>query len=1049
MTKKMYMKCKFLGLGIKQASMIIAMLVLTLVAQAQNRTVSGKVTDGKGGALVGATVEANKVTTKTDANGDFSISVPQNAKSLTISFIGYKNEIVNIANRNTVSVSLEEGAKEEEAVIVTGYSREKKGKFSGANTVVSGKLIETVPVGSFDQVLQGRSPGIVVNSGSGQPGASANVTIRGISSIQGAGVQPLYVLDGVPIPAGDFQTLNPNDFESVTILRDADAAALYGARGGLGVIVITSKRGKTGAPSFTYRTQYGFTQPPTPNRFDMMNTSEALAYEERLGTMGAAILGPGWIYSKLNPTYATQSPTVQARRDFLLDSFKNNNSDYYNILFRQGISQSHDLNMQGGNERSRYYTSIGVFDQQGIDLNSRLRRYTGRFNIEQTTGKLSIEFKNTMGYSITNQNEGDWLGNSARNPFQIVWRAKPYENPLDAAGNPVFGPSTSAAPKVIGNTLEGIRNSYWQERQMKINSGLTFSYKLNDQITLRNTSGVDFVNEFGLRSINANSYIGSLQTNNNGYHSENARMRANLINTSSIGYAKKFGTKHDFGANAYFEVVKGYNRGLGFFVTNLDRRLTLTGQGAGTIPTGGAATVPQNGSSAKSEFGIVSTFGTLRYTFNDKYTIRGAVRRDGTSRIVNEENKYINTWSAGFVWDAIKEKFLDKQNFFTDLKVRVSYGQTPNIGSIATGGFGLSGGIYGITNYLGPQLPTFGTTTGFAGSTVTGLVPTSPGNPDLKIEYIEKQNYAIDMEFWKRRARVTVDYYRNMTKDLFVNQPLAANSGFGGTNLPINAGKMSNRGVELKVDVDVIKTRDWLVTLGVNHSINKNNIEDLGLVNEYIVGTSIIREGLPYGAHYTIKYLGANPADGRPTWAKQDGSATVNRAEAFQFADFGTWMADNVGSFSIDASYKRFNVRTLFTYQTGAERYNNVESWTTRGIPGYANAVNQNKKLLTEQWQKPGDVKYYQSPLFDRDFSSADIMNANFLRFRNINLSYTIPQVNVGKTKLFNSTKFYVQGQNLMIWSPWRGLDPEDSNNISLNEFPNPRAIVFGIDVNF
>jgi TonB-linked SusC/RagA family outer membrane protein len=1023
---------------------------------AQNRSISGRVTDEKGTPIINASVlvKGTKFGTVTGADGLFTIAVSPKASKLVISSVDMVATEVAIGSEPVISVSLKRDNDLKE-VVITGYSREKKSQFTGSAAVLSSKVVENTPVGSFDQVLQGRAPGMVVNSGSGQPGASANITIRGIKSISGAGVQPLYILDGVPIPPADFQGFNPNDFESITVLKDAGAAALYGARGALGVIVITSKKGKAGATNLTYRTQYGFTQAPSPSKFNMMNTQEALAYEEISGLAGAAVTGPGWAYSKKNPTYATQTPVVQARRDFLLDSFRNINPNYSNILFRQGISKTHEVNLSGGSDKTRFFVSAGLFDQQGTDLNSRLRRYSTRFNLDHTVGKLTFQFNNSAAFAFTNFNEGEWLGNSARNPFQIVWRAKPYENPYDAKGNPIFGTSTTTSPKVIGNALEGVQNSYWQDRQIKINSGLTLSYKLSPTITLKNVFGIDVGSELGLRSINANSYIGSLQTNNSGFHSEAYRIRSQIINTTGAIFSNKF-DRHEVSVGTYFEIVRAWQRGLGFTLLNLDPRLPLTGQGAGPLPVGGATTYQQTASSAKSGFGIRSYFATGKYTYNNKYTVTGNVRRDGTSRIANEANKQITTWSAGFIWSAIKERFMASQNIFTDLSLRASYGEVPNIGSIATtpGGYVLPGNLYNITNYLGPQLLTFGTTPtpttlAFAGSTITGQVPASPGTPNLRIERVEKTNLGIDFSLWKSRARFTVDVYSETTKDLFISLPLGSTSGFGGVNLPINAGTMSNKGVELSVNIDLVRTKDIDFTIGFNHAINKNTIEDLGPLNEYPTGTSIIRKGLSFGTHYTQNYLGADPATGRPLYEKEDGKTTTNINEAGLFAKFGTYLPKHVGGFTADFRVKRLSVSALFSYQFDVYRYNNIESWTTRGNSGFSNAVNQNRILLTEQWQKPGDVKFYTSPLYDRGFTSADVHDAKFLRFRTLSLTYQVPGVTIKGFNLIKGAKFYVQGQNLWIWSPWRGLDPEDNNNISLNEFPNPRMLVTGIDINF
>jgi TonB-linked SusC/RagA family outer membrane protein len=1038
----------------KLAMFIAVLLFSTVNLFAQNRTVTGKVTDDKDGTpLTGVSivVKGTSVGTTSGQDGSYSISVPSNGKVLVFTFINFQSVEQVIGSRSSVNTALTSNEKSLQEVVVTGYSREKKSQFAGSAKVLSSKVVENVPVGAFDQALQGRVPGMIVNSGTGQPGASANITIRGISSISGAGVQPLYVIDGVPTQASDFQTLNPNDFESISVLKDAAAAALYGARGGLGVIVITTKKGKAGANTFTYRSQFGFTQPPSPSNFNMMSSSEALLYEERTGVIlgGSAIQGPGWAYSKLNPSYALQTPVVQAQRDRLLDSFRNNNVNYYDLLFRNGFSQTHELNFSGGNDKTRFFISGGMFDQKGIDLNARLRRYTARFNLDNTSGKLTTAFNTTLGYSITNQNEGDFRGNSTLNPFQMVWRAKPYEKPYRTDGSLIFRASSPLSPTAIGNVLENAANAFWQERQIKINSSFQLAYKILPYLTLKNVVGVDLSNDIGLRAINANSFIGSLQTQNSGFLAEATRLRSQIISTSSAVYNNRFG-KHDIEGGAYFEVVRGWQKGFGMTLLNLDPRLTLTGQGAGTLATPNANT-PQNASSAKSGFGIRSYFATGRYTYADKYTLSANIRRDGTSRILNEANKEITTWSAGLTWNAFKERFMDNVNFLSDLRVRLSYGIVPNIGSIGTANFGINGAaLYNITNFLGPQLPTFNTSTAFLGSTITGQIPNTPGNPDLKIENIEKYNIGFDVSMFKNRLNIVVDLYRNITKDLFVSQPLAATTGFGNTTLPINAGQMSNKGIEMSLEYYVLRKKDYEVKLGVQHSININNIDDLGLVSEYPVGTFIIREGLPYGSHYTQRYLGADPATGRPTYRTADGKVTTDINAAGVFAEFGNPYPKHLGGITLDARYKGFSLSALFSYQFEVYRYDNVISWTTRGIAGFANAVNQNRILLTDQWQKPGDVKYYQSPAFDRGFTSADIFDAKFIRFRNLMVSYTLPAKNtkVGGT-ILKGAKFYIQGQNLFIWSPWRGLDPEDNNNISLNEYPNPRAVVAGIEITF
>lgn len=1047
----------------KLLCMMLGLLLVCLQVLAQNRTVTGRVTDANGNPVSGASIQLKntKFGTVTNADGAFSINVPDNAKTIVVSAVGLAAKEISIGNQANVSISLIGNEQNlQEVVVSTGYTRERRSQFAGAATVLSGRVVDAVPVGSFDQALQGRAPGMLVNSGSGQPGASAQITIRGVQSIQGAGAQPLYVIDGVPMPGFDMQSINPNDFESITVLKDASASALYGARGGTGVIVITTKKGKAGTTNFTYRSQYGITTPPNFDRLNMMNSAEMLEYEERIGLQGAVTNTPGWVYSSKNPANASLPATSpagtpyapsQARYAAVLDSLRGINSNWRDVLFRNGISRTHELNMSGGTDKTKFFISGSYFNQDGIDKGSALTRYTTRFNLEHTANKLTVALNTLIGYSQTKLSEGEWLGNSPRNPFQMVYRAKTYENPYKADGTPNFGPSTSLNLKQVANLLEGIQNSQWRNNQLKTNSGLTLSYELLPNLLLRNTAGVDFTNDNMNRYVNANSYIGTLQSFQAGVAMESNRQTAQFINTSAAIFSKKFAEVHDVEVSGYFEAVRAYQRGFGFTLYNLDPRLTQTGQGAGSLPTNGAATYPQYATSAKTGFGIRSYFATGRYTYNDKYSLTANIRRDGTSRIANEANREITTWSAGFIWNAMKEAFLQNQDVLTDLRVRASYGIVPNIGSIPTASYSLSGipsvtAYNNVVNYQGPQIPSYGSAA-YAGSSITGQAPTSPGNSDLRIEKIKKTNFGVDFAVWKSRARFTVDAYQNKTVDLFVRQPLSGTSGFN--NMDINAGVMTNKGLEATVNIDVVKARDLTVSVGANHAINKNKIEDLGSVNEYFLGTFIIKEGLPYGTHYTYNYLGADPTTGKPLYETPDGQVTNDIAKAGQFGKFGTYLPKHVGGFNADIRYRRFSVSALFSYQFDVVRSNNTRNWITRGTPGYHAAVNASRELLTMQWQKPGDNAYYQSPLYDRGFTSSDLEDAKFLRFRNLMVAYQLPKISVKGVNIIKSARIYAQGQNLAIWSPWRGVDPEDNNNISLNEYPNPTMFVGGIDINF
>jgi len=1018
-------------------SSLVFCFALQVLAQGSKK-ISGKIVDQKTKqGLGGVTVNAGKVNALSDANGNYQINVTDQ-KSLSFSIVGYEKLSRTIGAATTINVELASVEAVLEEVVITGYARESKAKFAGAVTTISGKTVNDVPVGSFDQAFQGRVPGMLVNSGSGQPGSSAVVTIRGIKSIQGAGAQPLYVLDGVPIPAFDMQTLNPDDFESITVLKDATAAAIYGARGGTGVIVITSKRGKTGKNVVTYKTQYGITRRPNFDRMNLMNTREMLAYEEREKLVGT----PGWNWSPNNPVIP--AGFTAASKQFALDSLRNIDIDYANIFYREGISKSHELTLSGGSDRTKFFLSGAYFDQEGIDLGSSLKRYTIRFNLDHSTDKFTAQFNSTIGYSKSQLAEGEAQGNSPRNPFQMTYRAKTYENPYNLDGSLRFGASSSMAYRQVANLLEGLQNTVRGYDQIKMVGNGLLAYKIFPTLTVRNNLGVNASNNYINRYVNADSYIGSLQSFQNGIAQESNSVTSEFINTSSVLYNEKFG-KSEIEASANFEIVRGFQRGLGFTLFNLDKRLTQTGQGATALPTNGAATYPQNASSAKSGFGIRSYFATAKYTYDNKYSLNANIRRDGTSRIVNEENREVTSWSAGFTWNALQERFLSKQSIFSDLKVRLSFGIIPNIGSISTSSYGA--GLQSITNYQGPQVPTFGTAA-YAGSTIGGLVPNSPGNPNLQIERIQKANIGIDFSVWNGRARFNIDAYDEKTLDLFVNQPLSGTTGFG--SLYINAGKMENKGLELNAKVDVVRTRDFGVTLGVNHSYNVNKILDLGSVNEFFLGTFVIREGLAYGTHYNYNYLGADPANGAPRYEAPDGSVTNDIAKAGQFAKFGNYLPKHQGGLDFEFRYKSFSINGLFSYQFDVVRSNNTRNWITRGTPGYHTIVRASRELIDNQWQAPGDKKFFQKSTFDRGFTSSDLEDAKFLRFRNLVVAYQLPAIKGPNGKpMFTGGRLYAQGQNLAIWSPWRGLDPEDNNNISLNEYPNPSMFTLGLDINF
>ncbi|HEX7845231.1 MAG TPA: TonB-dependent receptor plug domain-containing protein, partial [Chitinophagaceae bacterium] len=383
----------------RKALLLVVLLLPMLVVMAQNKTVTGRITDESGNPLAGVSVSAkgSRVGTSTNQNGMFSLSVPTNTRSLVFTSVGYQAREMDIASDNTANARLEIGVTESENVVVTGYTRERASKYAGSAAKVTSEKINQVPMASIDQILQGRAPGLWSVAGSGQPGAAATVLIRGAGSINGV-TAPLYVMDGIPIEGGTFQSLNPSDIESVDVLKDAVSTALYGSRGANGVIVITTKRGKAGKPVFSLKSQAGFANRTTP-KFEMMNAEERLQFEKEVGQEFGLTIGPGWYLSRDNPRNAGFSATDLNEMDRRLDSLRNTKVDWVDLFFRTGTFQEHELSASGGNDKVKFYTSLNYYKQEGIARRSDMERYTFRGNLDFSSNRFSASISSGIGFT--------------------------------------------------------------------------------------------------------------------------------------------------------------------------------------------------------------------------------------------------------------------------------------------------------------------------------------------------------------------------------------------------------------------------------------------------------------------------------------------------------------------------------------------------------------------------------------------------------------------------------------------------------------------------
>ncbi|RYZ62785.1 MAG: SusC/RagA family TonB-linked outer membrane protein [Chitinophagaceae bacterium] len=994
--------------------------------------VTGRIVDEQGQPLQGANVQVKNSTngTITDAGGNFSLrNVPEGAV-LVISFTGYTTLEVGAQSRlGDVRLSLTVDRMTE--VTVTGYTNYRRDKSPSASAVVTSDKINQVPGLTVDQILQGRVPGMSVISSSGQPGQSASVVIRGIGSINGSSA-PLFVMDGVPIESNYFQTINPEDIESATVLKDASAKALYGSRGSNGVVVITTKKGRRGGVSVQYNSQYGFSNLSRPN-FIMMNTEQRLRFEEEVGVMYNRNLGPGWAYSPKNPAYAAGTDAFRQRADAILDSLRGVDVDWRDFFFRRGTFQEQQVAVSGGNEGLRFYNSINYYKQEGVARRTGLERYTLRSNLDFNSGKFSGSTNLALGYSKSSFTEGEG-STSVGTAMSAVYYALPYEYPY-APNGVLVHPGNRSQYGVLdlregSQALERLLNTSNKTDQLKAIVSTAFAYQLLPNLKLSTRAGVDYRNSNDLYYINPDSYFGSRNTSTTlggrGRLEQGNRRNFNIISTSGVTFADVFNDVHDVEVSGFYEYNYNNYNSYGFTGFGIDGRLAETPAG---VTNGNPTFLPAIGG-GKSSSALASFMTVARYTYNDKYTITGSYRYDGSTRVA-PVNKWHGFYSFGASWMAKNEAFLKDVDLISDLRIRTSYGLTASpLGSDFA------------------YLPTYAIGGNASYGGVPGIRPQSPGNPAYDWEYVREFNAGFDLGlFASRRLRIVADFYNRITSNMFFDQPLSATSGF--TTLPLSTGKMRNRGVEFEVAGDVIRSKDFTWSLGVNAAYNKNTILYLTpLATELLDGdTRIFKVGYPYGTYYAPDWAGVNPETGEAQYRNLDGTiTTVYNSAAQSTTNSGSLFPTLTGGFTTGLSWKGLTLNALFSFVSDVMRWNNEDFYNEN--QRYASS-NQTLRMLEDRWKKPGDVTTLQRFDIPRNYTSKDIQDASFLRLRNVNLGYSLPASLVQKTKLIKGARVFVQGQNLLTWTKWRGLDPENNNVYGRFQYPNTRTYTAGLNVNF
>ena len=1000
--------------------------LVVIYAQADNREIKGKVNGADNLPLPGVTVRAvgTSAGTLTDVNGQYTLQVPEGAATLEFSLVGYSKQQAAINDRRIINVTLQIDVQTLNSVTITGYTNYTRDKSASAAAVVGADKIGQVPMATFDQVLQGRVPGLQVSSGSGQPGTSARVVLRGVGTINGSS-SLLYVVDGVPVESNYLQAMNPSDIESVTVLKDASSKALYGSRGANGVLVITSKKGKSGKLAVEYKSQYGISK-MTSSRTPMMNTRERLQFEEEIGEAYGTTLGPGWAYSKKNPDYALLSAPEQQVYDARLDSISHLNVNWRDLLLRTGKFMEQQVSISGGNEGVRFYTSINYYKQDGIVLRSGLERYTLKNNLDFTAGKLTANVNLSLGYANSSfiEREGS---SRINNPIAATMYALPYEYPYAADGTMIL-PDNAADYNAFGDqegalALEGMQNRTRTNNQVKGILSSSLNYALGGGFIAKTRLGIDFREVTDQRYINPDSYSGSIVDGEKGSFGEGLDRNIGLISTSGITWSKLIAKRHDFEVSAYYEYSQQNYKSFNYEGYGINGQI---GETPAAI-TPGSADNPYSAllGGSREKRALASYIGVGRYTFDGKYTLNASYRYDGSSTVPTY-NRWHGFYSAGLGWEAKKESFLADVSFINDLRFRVSYGTTASPFNTA---FGYAA-TFASTSYNG----------------IPAIAPLKPGYANYDWEYAKEFNAGFDLGIWNNRVRIITDVYNKVTSNLFIEQKVSLTSGVDVQLL--NKGTMRNRGIETDIQADVLKVGDFTWSLGFNIAYNKNVITNLGSSDQFEQNTTeIVKVGHPYGSHYAPKWAGVNPENGDAQYYTRTGEITTDyNFSALSIAEFGTYVPSITGGFNTGFRWKGFYLNALFTYADKTNRYNNEDYYNEN--PDFATS-NQTTRMLYNRWKNPGDNAIL--PRFDneRNFTSRDIQDASYVRLRNVNLGYSVPANIMSRIKYIKGIHLFVQAQNLHTWTKWRGFDPEDSDGEAQFDYPSARTYTAGLNVNF
>lgn len=988
----------------------------------RKKRVTGVVKDVMGEPLIGANVVEKGRSTNgviTDFNGKFTLEVDESA-SLVVSYIGYLAQDIPTKGKGDFHIILKEDTNTLDEVVVTGYGDFKKATYTGSASVLTTEKLEALPVVSVGQMIESNIPGISVVAGtSSQPGAKTTLRVRGVASMN-ASTEPLYVLDGVPIPSYDLsnftsmseaggmgfiETLNPADIESITVLKDAASASLYGAKGANGVVLITTKKGKEGKLRVNMAAKYGIT--------DFAYTYRPLmGGEER-----RELIHEGLVNFQLDKGVSEQE--AQQYADANIDQYAKRlpqgYSDWESALFKTGYQQDYNLSASAGNQNSSFIGSLGYTKQTGVSLNSEMERFTGR--VDASNKYKKVEFGMNASLSWTKNvhlPEGKFYGSA-------IYASKVNLTP----STPIYNEDGTYASGYRENNgynpiLEAEVNDYYA-RTVRAMGTAKIAYNVWDNLKVSSVFTVDY-------SLTKDFFFQSPDGRDGATYQGRGRMqmtdRIRYTSQNNLTYSKTFG-KHSISAVTAFEVMK-------YDYEDLYAAKKTYGQDINTSL--GNAADPIDADQKLQEDALMSYVASVNYSYDDKYYASFSFRRDGSSRL-SPDTRWGNFWSLSASWRLSQERFMQPlKSVLSDLKLRASYGVNGNLPS----------------SYYGYQ-STY--TTGAFYSGKPSPWESTLGNEELTWEKNYALNLGLDIGLFSR-VNVSLDWYTRTTKDLLMSKQLNSISGF--SSLLTNVGQMRNTGVELEVRSNNIKTKDFSWTTAFNLSHNKNKILKLADLPWFVDGRYVRKEGYPFNTIYLREYAGVDPETGSALYydnqQDENGNYTKNKvtdpgqASPIPLKDITPTIS---GGFMNTFNYKFIDLSFNLSYSFGGYSYDNA-SYILQD-DGYSVISNKSTEQR-RRWQKPGDITdvprfVYGNKKGGNYNSSRAIHSTDHIRLKSLILGLNAPKAWLQKLGIGNA-RIYFSGTNLLTWAAYDQYDPEMSGVVGFYT-PPLKTYAFGLELKF